>query len=151
MAKHGTPTQVRRHRILEISRRKTVSNQAQLARLLRAVGIRVAQSTLSRDIRELGLVKARGVYVAAPVAGKSTSGDRLRQSLRQFVLDRDVSGNMLVLKTEPGNGHPLGVALDSAQWPEVLGTVAGDDTVFVLLRSPRAGRSVLRRIEECLK
>jgi transcriptional regulator of arginine metabolism len=114
--------------------------------MLRGVGIRVTQSTLSRDMRELGLVKVRGTYVAAPVRGPASSEERVRQALRQFVLDTDISGNMLVLKTDPGNGHPLGVAIDAAQWPEVVGTVAGDDTVFVLVRSVRVGKSVLKRI-----
>lgn len=111
-------------------------------------GYTVTQPTLSRDIRELGLIKVRGVYripeehLAAPPA------EAIRRSLQQLVLHSGLSGNIIMVKTSPGHGHSLGVVLDSARWPEVLGTVAGDDTVFILLRDARFGRKVLRRIEE---
>jgi len=68
--------------------------------------------------------------------------------LEQFVIRTGVSGNMLMIKTSPGNAHSIAVVLDAAQWPEVLGTVAGDDTVFVLLRNSRSGKKALGRIRE---
>ena len=134
-------------RILEIVKRRPVPSQEALLALLDADGVRVTQSTLSRDIRELGLVKVRGVY-QVPQQESGPTADTLRKSLQRLVVRSDVSGNILMVKTSPGNAHPLGVVLDSVQWPEVLGTVAGDDTVFVLLRSTRLGKKVLRRLEE---
>jgi transcriptional regulator of arginine metabolism len=74
----------------------------------------------------------------------------LRRSLQQLVVRSGLSGNIVMVKTAPGHAHSLGVVLDAADWPEVLGTVAGDDTVFVLLRRASQGRRLLRRIEELL-
>ena len=135
-------------RILEIVQRRPVNSQEELCRALRADGCAVTQSTLSRDIRELGLIKARGVYQAPGVPGAAPSPDLLRRSFNQLIVRSGVSGNIVMIKTLPGNAHSLGVVLDAAQWPEVLGTVAGDDTVFVLLRNNRLGKRVLRRLEE---
>ena len=140
-ARHG--------RILEIVRKRPVSSQKELCLLLKAERFDVTQSTLSRDIRELGLVKVRGIYQEPGAAsGAPPPADVLRRSFSQLIVRSGVSGNILMVKTLPGNGHSLGVVLDAAQWPEVLGTVAGDDTVFVLLRSNRLGKKVLRRLEE---
>jgi transcriptional regulator of arginine metabolism len=139
--------------ILDLVGRREVSSQQDLAALLAAGGVGVTQSTLSRDIRELGLVKVRGRYRSARAAAEADAGPRqeaLRASLRQLVVASGVSGNIVMVKTPPGHAHSLGVVLDGTAWPEVLGTVAGDDTVFVLLRRPSQGRRLLRRIEELL-
>jgi len=145
-----TSKNVRRTRILELVRRVQIRSQEELAARLERAGIAATQSTLSRDIRELGLVKARGTYrVAGEVDGAPTR-ELMRRTFQQLVVERGVSGNILMVKTAPGNAHSLGVVLDAARWPEVLGTVAGDDTVFVLLRNFRAGKKVLRRIEELM-
>jgi transcriptional regulator of arginine metabolism len=140
----------RQGRIVEIVRRLPVASQERLSELLRAHGIEVTQSTLSRDVRELGLVKIRGIYHHAPGAGAPAAPDNVRRSLQQMVVRADFSGNIVVIKTAPGSGHALGVVVDSAEWTEVVGTIAGDDTLFVLVRSPRMRRQVLKRIEECL-
>lgn len=139
-ARHG--------RILEIVRKRPVSSQKELSCFLRSEDVTATQSTLSRDIRELGLVKVRGFYKVPGTAEGSLPADVLRRSFSQLIVRSGVSGNILMVKTLPGNGQSLGVVLDAAQWPEVLGTVAGDDTVFVLLRSNRLGKKVLRRLEE---
>ncbi len=118
--------------------------------MLRAAGIRVTQSTLSRDIRELALVKMRGVYRHAQDAGGTPVTGTARRSIQQLALEVHVSGNILMVRTAPGDAHSMGVILDAADWPEILGTVAGDDTVFVLLRSSRLGRRALQRIEALL-
>jgi transcriptional regulator of arginine metabolism len=138
----------RQGRILEVVRKNRVGSQEGLAVLLKRGGVEVTQSTLSRDIRELGLVKARGSYQISGEANSAPSENAVRRAFEQFVIDSGVSGNMVMLKTSPGNAHSIGVVLDAAQWPEVLGTVAGDDTVFVLLRSSRLGKKVLARIRE---
>ncbi len=140
----------RQARIVEIIRGQAVPSQEKLSALLRAEGIKVTQSTLSRDVRELGLVKIRGLYHRAPDSNIPAPPDAVRRSLQQLIVRTDSSGNIVVLRTAPGNGHSLGVVVDSAQWPEIVGTIAGDDTVFVLLRSPRLGKVVLQRIEACL-
>jgi len=138
----------RQGRLLEIARRRPVGSQEKLLSLLRKEGIHVTQSTLSRDIRELGLVKMRGSYQVHGEGPLAPPNGALRRAFEQFVVRTGVSGNMLMVKTSPGNAHSIGVVLDAAQWPEVLGTVAGDDTVFVLLRSGRFGKRVLARIRE---
>jgi transcriptional regulator of arginine metabolism len=138
----------RHARIVELVTKRSVQSQLEMAGLLRAQGVAATQATLSRDIRELGLVKVRGRYQAANAAAPPPRD--LRRSLQQLVVHSAVSGNILMVKTAPGNAHALGVILDSAEWPEVLGTVAGDDTVFALLRSATQGRRLLRKIEELL-
>lgn len=138
----------RQGRVLEVVRKSRISSQEELSVLLKREGVEVTQSTLSRDIRELGLVKARGSYQISGETNSVPSENAVRRAFEQFVIDSDVSGNMVMLKTSPGNAHSIGVVLDAAQWPEVLGTVAGDDTVFVLLRSSQLGKKVLGRIRE---
>lgn len=141
---------VRQAKIHELVRQKEVSSQEELADLLQGDGIHATQSTLSRDIRELGLVKVRGQYEVAGEGSGSPAKNTLRRSFQQLMLDRGVSGNILMVRTAPGNAHALGVVLDGARWPEILGTVAGDDTIFALLRNPSVGKKVLQRIEELL-
>jgi len=138
----------RQGRLLEIARKCQVGSQEKLLALLREEGICVTQSTLSRDIRELGLVKVRGSYQVHGELSSAPPNAILHRAFEQFVVRTGVSGNILMVKTSPGNAHSIGVVLDAAQWPEVLGTVAGDDTVFVLLRSGRFGKKVLERIRE---
>jgi transcriptional regulator of arginine metabolism len=136
----------RQGRILDIMRTHPVRSQEELASLLKRDGSEVTQSTLSRDIRELGLVKVRGRYQRSDAMHTSPPDEVIRRAIEQFVIRTGVSGNIVMVKTSPGNAHSVGVVLDAAQWPEVLGTVAGDDTVFVLLRNSRSGRKVLERI-----
>ena len=139
-ARHG--------RILEIARKRRVASQEELSSFLKREGVDVTQSTLSRDIRELGLVKVRGRYEVPGESDGLPPAENLRRAFEQFVIRMGISGNILMVRTTPGNAHSIGVVLDAAQWPEVLGTVAGDDTVFVLLRNQRFGKKVLRRIQE---
>jgi transcriptional regulator of arginine metabolism len=133
---------------LEIARKRSVRSQGELSFLLRQEGVNVTQSTLSRDIRELGLVKARGCYQASGELHSALPDEMLRRAFEQFVVRTGVSGNIVMIRTSPGNAHSIGVVLDAAQWPEILGTVAGDDTVFVLLRNGHFGKKVLGRIRE---
>jgi transcriptional regulator of arginine metabolism len=137
----------RQGRILEIIRKRLVHSQEELSSLLKREDAEVTQSTLSRDIRELGLVKVRGSYQASgELQSSPPGGEVLRRAFEQFVIRTGVSGNIVVIRTSPGNAHSVGVVLDAAQWPEILGTVAGDDTIFVLLRSDKLGKKVLGRI-----
>ncbi len=116
--------------------------------LLEREGVAVTQSTLSRDIRHLGLVKVRGEYRVPGASRPEPPENDLRRVFDQFVIRTGLSGNIVVIKTSPGNAHSVGVVLDAAEWPEVLGTVAGDDTIFVLLRDRRMGKKILARIRE---
>jgi transcriptional regulator of arginine metabolism len=138
----------RQGRILEVTRSQQVRSQEELSSILARDGVEVTQATLSRDIRELGLVKARGGYQISGEAPAGPSDEIFRRTLKQYVLRTAVSGNIVMIKTSPGNAHSVGVVLDAVQWPEMLGTVAGDDTIFVLLRSSSWGKKVLGRIRE---
>jgi transcriptional regulator of arginine metabolism len=138
----------RQGRILEIVRKQAVRRQEELAALLQRDGIEATQATLSRDIRELGLVKGRNGYQVSDESSPAPSDDLLRRAFKLYVIQTGVSGNILMIRTSPGNAHSIGVVLDAAQWPEVLGTIAGDDTVFVLLQSARLSKKVLGKIRE---
>jgi transcriptional regulator of arginine metabolism len=140
---------VRQARILEIISRRRVKNQENLSALLREEGAEVAQTTISRDIRELGLVKIRGCYqAAAGTPAASSSSDTLKSAFAQFVTRTDIAGNIVVVRTSPGNAHSVCVALDAAGWPEVVGTIAGDDTIFVLARNPDECGELLKQVRE---
>ena len=141
---------LRQGKIVGIIEERAISSQEELLAHLAAAGIRVTQATLSRDLRELNLVKVRGVYRRSGAWNEPSDRAALARALKQYVLQSSTSGNMLMIRTAPGNAHAVGVVLDSAHWPEVLGTVAGDDTVFALLKSARLARKVMRRIEEYL-
>ena len=136
----------RQGRILEIVRKSSVRSQEELSSILNGENIPVTQSTLSRDIRELGLIKVRGRYQSPADMLPGAPNEYLRRALEQYVLSTGVSGNIVVIKTSPGNAHSVGVVLDAAQWPEVMGTIAGDDTIFVLVQNNRVSRKVLEKI-----
>lgn len=119
---------------------------------LKARGIEVSQSTLSRDIQELRLAKTGGVYtvVGEGEQTKATEGS-LRHIIREFLIDIDVAQNIVVLKTGPGHASTVSQALDEAGWPESIGSIAGENTVFVAARSPRDGKKLERRLREFLQ
>ena len=137
--------------ILRIVRRETVGNQERLRELLQAEGFDVTQATLSRDIRELGLAKVAapdgGSHYAPPPQGGAV-GPHLEQLLPSMLVSAEGVGPLLVLKTATGAAQALGLALDGAGWPEVLGTIAGDDAILVITRSERARRAVQVRVKE---
>ncbi|HXF96442.1 MAG TPA: arginine repressor [Gemmatimonadales bacterium] len=136
--------------ILKIVRRDRVGSQEQLRELLRAEGFDVTQATLSRDIRELGLAKVAapdgGSHYAPPPEGSAAVKPHLEQLLPTLLVGVDGVGPLLVLKTAAGSAEALGSALDEARWGEVIGTIAGDDTVLVVARSERARRSLAARL-----
>ncbi|HTY63490.1 MAG TPA: arginine repressor [Acidobacteriota bacterium] len=138
----------RQGRILEMCRSGLIRSQEEMSSLLEKEGIRVTQATLSRDIRELGLVKVRGSYQISGEVISSPPDEVLRRAFAQYVLRTGVSDNIVMIKTSPGNAHSVAVVVDAAQWSEVLGTIAGDDTVFILLRKSSMGKKLLERIQE---
>lgn len=134
--------------ILALLAERRVRSQDELRRLLRRQGIVVTQATLSRDIRELGLIKVSdgsgGTHYAAPP--EPAVPPPWEQVVRALLLGVERVGNLLVLRTPAGSAEALGSALDRRRWPEVVGTLAGDDTVLVVARSARAGRVVAERL-----
>ena len=145
-----TSKNARRTRILELVRRHQVSSQEELAVLLERAGIAATQSTLSRDIRELGLIKASddgAHYRYAPVEAVAPPGHMKASAiLARLVRKVDCSGNLLVIKTDPGEANPIGLALDRMGWSEVVGTVAGDDTLLVVVKEGVPARKLAKRI-----
>jgi len=123
----------RQSQILKLIRARNLHTQDELARALRSLKIPATQVTLSRDIRELGLVKTAAGYSAgatdAPVA---PTGPDVAALAREVLRDVRQAQNLLVLRTPPANANALAAALDHADWPEVTGTIAGDDTVLVV-------------------
>jgi transcriptional regulator of arginine metabolism len=142
---------LRHNAILEIIRSGEISSQEDLMHGLKARHIEVSQSTLSRDIQELRLAKTAGVY---PVVDSETSSkasdESIRRIIREFLIDVDVAKNIVVVKTGPGHASTVSQALDEAGWPEAIGTIAGENTIFIAVRSERDGKKLERRIREAL-
>lgn len=144
----------RQSTILDAIQRQPVRSQEQLRRLLRAGGFDVTQATLSRDIRELGLVKggADGAYqppVPAASNGNASTASTslLNRAIGEYLTRVDRVQQLVVLRTGPGQAQLLGVALDSARLPEVVGTIAGDDTILAITPDVRRARALVRRLE----
>jgi transcriptional regulator of arginine metabolism len=122
----------RQEQILNLIRTQTIRTQEDLASALKKIDIDVTQVTLSRDIRELGLVKGSTGYAVPQQEGAHFADvGSLRWTLEEFVRDATVAGTLVVVKTAPGNAQTVAVTLDREKWPEIVGTLAGDDTVFV--------------------
>ncbi|MCS7024393.1 MAG: ArgR family transcriptional regulator [Bryobacteraceae bacterium] len=133
----------RQQAILEIIRRQRVQTQEELAELLAKRGIQATQVTLSRDIRELKLAKTPEGY--RPLAS-APAGLPLEDAIAEFLTDVRVAKNLVVVKTRPGSASPLAVALDQANWPEIVGTVAGDDTVLVVAPDDETALELQRKL-----
>lgn len=146
------PIKTQRHAaILRLVRSQRVTSQEVLRELLAREGFDVAQPTLSRDIRQLGLVKASdedGIAAYTVPVDVVDPTPTLRRLLPPLFLGADGVGNLLVLRTLTGGAQPIAVALDHEEWDEVVGTIAGDDTVLLILRKAAQRASVARRIEE---
>lgn len=121
----------RQGQILKLIRSQRLHTQEDLARALRGVGIPATQVTLSRDIRELGLIKTANGYTQAATENAAAGLD-VAPLVAEFVQDIRLAQNLLVLRTGPGRANAVAVALDRANWPEITGTVAGDDTILVI-------------------
>ncbi len=137
--------------IVEIIKRSPVLSQRELAAQLRRRGISVAQPTLSRDLQELGAVKTRSGYEIIERNNEPNEAElHLRRLARELLSSVEASGNILVLKTGPGNAQSLALALDRAGWHEILGTVAGDDTIFAVLKNTALAGRVVGRLRAML-
>jgi transcriptional regulator of arginine metabolism len=136
--------------IRELVEQGSITSQEQLRTMLRERGIEVTQATLSRDIRDLGLVKrtADGAYrsVAAVGVDEATAEAALARITVEFLRRQEVVGHMIVLRTDPGQAQTLAVAIDRAQPPGIVGTIAGDDTILVICRTPEGAAAVADRL-----
>jgi transcriptional regulator of arginine metabolism len=113
--------------------------------------IEVSQSTLSRDIQELKLAKSAGIYTVVEHDAAKPPAESLRRIVREFLEDISLAATVVVLKTGPGNAPTLSQAIDDAGWPEAVGTLAGENTVFVAVRSLGDARKFERRLRELLE
>jgi transcriptional regulator of arginine metabolism len=156
----ATSRTARHRRIVELLETRRVRSQAELVRLLAGDGVAVTQTTLSRDLDELGAVKIRDgegdlVYAVpaeggdptprlAPANGEGTG--RLNRLAAELLVSADASGNLVVLRTPPGAAQFLASAVDRAGLPDVIGTIAGDDTVLMIARAPDGGAALAERM-----
>ena len=145
----------RREAILAIVRETTVRSQDEILAALRARGFSLTQPTLSRDLRELGLVKTPNGYVSpesiAPVATfvpRESRAHRLEQLVRDLVLSAEAALNLVVIKTPVAEAQPLASAIDAAPIEGLLGTIGGDDTIFLAFRSAADAEAFAQRVHE---
>jgi transcriptional regulator of arginine metabolism len=138
----------KRHlKILELISTRAIRTQEELAEVLAAAGWEVTQSSVSRDIAALRLVKVDGAYRRPPRATSAQDPDERR--IQEGVLTAEPAGDALVvLHTPPGEANRVAVALDRLAWPDVVGTIAGDDTIFLAVKENAAQRRVLREVRK---
>jgi len=137
----------RQAQLQKIVRDRDVSTQEELAAALAGKGIETTQVTLSRDIRELGIVKTPGGYrEPGAVAAHENGRENLGHVLQEFLRDVEVAQNLVVLKTNPGSAAAVALALDAEAWHEVVGTVAGDDTIFAATRGAAAAKTLKKKL-----
>ena len=157
MTSTATTRAGRQARIVALLSSQSVRSQSELAALLAAEGIDVTQATLSRDLEELGAVKLRGAdggvgaYMVpedgSPVRGVTGGTERVSRLISDLLVSTDASANLAVLRTPPGAAHYLASAIDRASLPYVVGTIAGDDTIFVIAREPMTGAELATMFE----
>jgi transcriptional regulator of arginine metabolism len=137
--------------ILELVQAGPISSQEELRRLLVGRGWEVTQATLSRDLRDLGLARVTtedGVRYVVPDARGEDASPALDATLAQFLASIDGISELIVLHTLPGGAQPVAEAIDAEAWPEVLGTIGGENTILIVCRSPEARIDVTRRLRE---
>lgn len=133
----------RQGQILKVIRSRDVYTQEELARELQALGISAAQVTLSRDIRELGLAKTANGYRPMPA---ESSGPTLEDRVNELLQDIRIAQNQVVLKTSPGSANALAVVLDREELDEVVGTLAGDDTVLIITPDNESAQKLRQKL-----
>jgi transcriptional regulator of arginine metabolism len=136
----------RRAAILRIIRETTVHNQDELVKVLRAQGFEATQSSVSRDLRELGVAKAGDRYI---LPAESAPDANPFAAVAQFVHSVRTAGpSLTVVKTAAGHAQSVTVAIDEANWPEVVGTISGDDTIFIATEDARAQSTLRDRLRD---
>lgn len=145
----------RREEIAAIVREQVVHSQDELLAILRKRGYRVTQPTLSRDIRELGLAKTPAGYVVpgdlapvTPFTAREVREERLEHLLRDSIISVESAGNLVVLKTPAAAAQPVASALDATPPLDAIGTIGGDDTIFVAFRHPASATEFTRHVQQ---
>ena len=142
---------LRQRVVIELVGQGTIASQEDLQRALRKRGFKVGQATLSRDIRELNLSKtASGYSLPQSQGSQSLTLPPVSRLVREFVLEVRVAQNLLVVKTIVGSAQPVAAALDGEEWPEVVGTIAGDDAILIVCPDKDGAKKLAYRIEEML-
>ncbi len=140
-------TQSRRQAIASLLRDNLVAQQAHLVDLLRKNGFEVTQSSVSRDLRDIGVAKVGDRYVM-PRSGSESPSDMFA-ALAPFVQGMHVAGpNLTIIKTRVGSAQSVAQAIDSANWPEEVGTVAGDDTIFIATKDQKSQHILITHLQE---
>ena len=143
---------LRQQQIRDLIATRSIRTQHELAAALRERGYRATQATISRDVSEMGLIKQtrngeRGYAMPPRIEQLETSGEeRLAMVLRDLPVEIRPAGLLIVVKAVPGSAHAVAAALDRAGWPEVAGSIAGDDTVFIAATDRRGAERVRRRL-----
>jgi len=141
----------RHNAIIDLVRSGEIASQEDLMQGLKARNIDVSQSTLSRDIQELGLAKAGGIYNVRDAEPAATHSEgSLARIIREFMVDIAVAQNVVVVKTGSGHASTVSQALDEAGWPECVGSIAGDNTVFAVTRSTKDAKKIEERLRKLL-
>jgi transcriptional regulator of arginine metabolism len=142
----------RHGQILRLINDGRIANQEELRRRLASQRMRVTQATLSRDLQELRLIKTQDGYkTAAALPEETASLPPLTRALGEFLRDIRPAENMLVLKTPPSGAQPLAAAVDAAKFPEIAGTIAGDDTVLIITPNRKSREALQKKIESFVK
>jgi transcriptional regulator of arginine metabolism len=142
---------LRQRAVLDVLKHGLIANQEDLQRALRRRGFKVGQATLSRDIRDLNLSKtAHGYALPQGESGVGAALPPISRLVREFALEIRLAQNLLVIKTIVGSAQPVAAALDEADWSEVVGTIAGDDTILIVCPDRDQARGLAERIEEML-
>ncbi|KLU61377.1 arginine repressor [Peptococcaceae bacterium CEB3] len=145
----------RQMKIQELIAQEAVHTQEELADKLRQAGFEVTQATVSRDIKELGLVKVAGQneeyhYALAPVSHPINYSERLKRLAREAVISVNSSENIILIRTIPGNAHALAELIDNSEWKDIIGTVAGDNTILMVVKPKEATPAVMARLERLM-
>src|SRR5438105_2354993 len=149
----------RRDEILRIVGDQSVHSQDELLALLKKRGFRVTQPTLSRDLRELGVAKSPNGYVTRDAfaggavvafAPRDVAESRLDQAVAEYVTGADTAGNLVVIRTPAASAQPVASAIDAASIDGVLGTIGGDDTIFVAFRTPPTASAFAERLRRVI-
>jgi transcriptional regulator of arginine metabolism len=148
------PKEQRHRAIKELIRSIELSSQEELGERLAALGFAVTQATISRDLEQIGAIKVRRngqLSYSLPDAGTAAPATRLAAVFRDWVRSIEPAANLVVIKTPPGSAHLVGVALDESDLPEVVGTICGDDTIFIACRGQSEAEAFAIRLRSELR
>ena len=145
---HTQQRSSRQHRILELIETETIRSQAELQEYLADEGVDVNQATLSRDLRQLGVVKGPRGYLLPEFAETGDREDKVRAATRMWLVSATTAQNQVVVKTPPGGAQPLALAIDRLASPLVVGTIAGDDTILVICPTNKKAKDLVRVLEQ---